>query len=229
MYYLVSQDSSILLSNDKKVIVNSSWEDVKKLFSNGGKVIFSLKKIRDYIENDLVTNVHFGLILQLSESLNASPNSDDSNIGLFQSFLMNANALTKFIKSLKGQSEEQYKTPGKRVQAMKSPERPKTQTLINSEGGARTHRAMVRRLASPEAVLKPTQNDFKNDVNTEIFKQETVNLVQSADKKNQLKTQKLNLMNIQLTIKKMKFEMEREEKLAMKEQEKKEELDHLEF
>ncbi len=36
-------------------------------------------------------------------------------------------------------------------------------------------------------------------------------------------------MNIQLTIKKMKFEMEREEKIALKENEKREELDYLEF
>lgn len=36
-------------------------------------------------------------------------------------------------------------------------------------------------------------------------------------------------MNIQLTIKKMKFDMEREEKIALKAEEKQEELDHLEF
>jgi len=63
IYYMVSQDSSILLSNDKKVIVNQTWEEIKKILSNGGKVIFSLKKIRDYIETDLISNSHFGHIL----------------------------------------------------------------------------------------------------------------------------------------------------------------------
>ena len=48
-----------MLSNDKKYIVNQSWEEVKKQFSNGGKVIFAFKKIKDYIENDLISNVHF--------------------------------------------------------------------------------------------------------------------------------------------------------------------------
>lgn len=59
MYYFVNQDSSILLTTDRKTIVNQSWEDIKKLFSNGGKIIYSLKKVKDYVENNLISNAHF--------------------------------------------------------------------------------------------------------------------------------------------------------------------------
>lgn len=60
VYYLVAFESSILLSNDKKVILNQSWDEIKKQFSNGGKIVSLLKKVKDYIENDLINNSHFG-------------------------------------------------------------------------------------------------------------------------------------------------------------------------
>jgi hypothetical protein len=60
------------------------------------------------------------------------------------------------------------------------------------------------------------RNDFKNGLNHELYKKETYNLIESAEKKHQLKMEKLRLMNIKFTISKMKFEMEREEKLTLR-------------
>jgi hypothetical protein len=58
MYFLIVCEQSILLTNDKKLILAGSWEDVKKIFSNGGKVVTSVKKLREYIENDMINNSH---------------------------------------------------------------------------------------------------------------------------------------------------------------------------
>lgn len=58
-----------MLTNDRKQLLNQSWEEVKKYFSNCGKVIFSLKKLRDYIDSDQVSNAHFAQILALYDEL----------------------------------------------------------------------------------------------------------------------------------------------------------------
>jgi hypothetical protein len=53
MYYLIAcGDNSFLLSNDKKSILNQTWEEVQKIFSNGGKLIAYFKKLREAIEKE---------------------------------------------------------------------------------------------------------------------------------------------------------------------------------
>eukprot|EP00347_Sterkiella_histriomuscorum_P010050 403338878 len=253
LYYLVSQEPTIMLSNDKKYIVNQSWEEVKKQFSNGGKVIFAFKKIKDYIENDLITNVHFAQIISLSENLQASPGSgqvQDQTLQIFQSYLLNAIALTKYLKLVKGHSEDQFKPlPSQRkLQNFKSPERQKT--IDNINGASQSQGRNLKRLQSPnggnfnpgqsqqslsqnrkstQSNLSQTQKDFKSDLNTQIYHQETQNLLESAEKKQQLKMQKMSLTQVQLTLNKLKFEMEREEKVAMKVVEKQEEISEIQF
>lgn len=48
-----------MLSNDKKTIVDQSWEEIKRQFSNGGRIIQGLKRVRDQIDSDRVSNAHF--------------------------------------------------------------------------------------------------------------------------------------------------------------------------
>lgn len=43
MYYSICLDKSIMLSNDRKKLINQSVEEVQKIFSNGGKFITTLK------------------------------------------------------------------------------------------------------------------------------------------------------------------------------------------
>jgi hypothetical protein len=52
MYLFVPFDTSILLTNDRKALFGTSWEDCKKYFANGGKTISNLKKVRDFIDRD---------------------------------------------------------------------------------------------------------------------------------------------------------------------------------
>jgi hypothetical protein len=59
LYFIVSLDTSIILTIDKKSIQNPSWDEVKKQFSNGGKIVSLFKKVKDYIENDMISNHHF--------------------------------------------------------------------------------------------------------------------------------------------------------------------------
>ncbi|CDW84443.1 UNKNOWN [Stylonychia lemnae] len=250
LYYLVSQESSIMLSNDKKTIVNAQWEEVKKQFSNGGKVIFAFKKIRDYIESDLINISHFQQILFQQEQLNTfSINNEDSTLNIFASYLQNTISLTRFIKQVKGYTEDQLKPPVKRLANFRSPDRPRTsiisQNILNQGQNPSNHqqsKSSMRRFLSPEMssslhniskqsihIQRNTQQDFKNELNNLIHQQETENLQQSAEKKNQLYSQRLSLAQVQLNIKKMKFEMEREEKQALKEREKQEEQEYLNF
>ncbi len=73
LYYIVQLDTSILLTNDKKALLQPTWDEVKKQFSNGGTIVTNLKKLKEYIENDMITNSHFNQILNLSEVLGAAP------------------------------------------------------------------------------------------------------------------------------------------------------------
>ena len=133
MYYMISMDQSILLTNDKKSIVISSWEEVQKMLANAGKFIGCLKKLRESIENDQVANAHLGHIIAYSESLNSSPNSEqDPSLQNLTIFLLNAIALSKFVKILKGVSLDQLKTPSRLKASFKSPDRPKTAKNFNS-------------------------------------------------------------------------------------------------
>lgn len=59
LYLFSALDDSIMLTTDRKYILSQSWEDYKKYLSNSGKVIFNLKKLRDYIDSDKITNIHF--------------------------------------------------------------------------------------------------------------------------------------------------------------------------
>ena len=99
-------------------------------------MIFALKKIRDYIETDLVANGHFGHILGLSEQF--SLESEDLTLQMFQQYLLQAIALAKFVKGLKGFTENEFKTPGKKAVAVRSPERPRTG--LSSNEGTRSSR-----------------------------------------------------------------------------------------
>ena len=110
LYFIVSLDTNISLTNDKKSLLNPSWDEVKKQFSNGGKIVSLFKKVKDYIENDMIANPHFNQILVLADSLNAAPTSqEDVILPLFLNYLQNAIILTKFIKSIKGQADEHLK------------------------------------------------------------------------------------------------------------------------
>ena len=59
LYFFISQDDSLMLTNDRKVLQTPTWDEVKKYFSNCGKVVQALKKLRDFIDNDQIQTVHF--------------------------------------------------------------------------------------------------------------------------------------------------------------------------
>lgn len=59
LYFIAEIDSSILLSNDKKTLVAANWDELRKLYSSGGKIVTNLKKLKEYIENDLIPLAHF--------------------------------------------------------------------------------------------------------------------------------------------------------------------------
>ena len=61
-----------------------------------------------------------------------------------------------------------------------------------------------------------TKTEFKSELNAELFKKETEELIMSQEKKLQMDIQKHNLAAIQMSINKMKFDMEREEKQMLK-------------
>ena len=56
MYLLCTVDDSIMLTNDRKQVLNPSWDLGKKYFSNSGNIIKNLKKLREYIERDNIAN-----------------------------------------------------------------------------------------------------------------------------------------------------------------------------
>ena len=56
MYLLCPLDDSIMLTNDRKQILNPGWDLGKKYFSNSGNIIKNLKRLRDYIERDNIPN-----------------------------------------------------------------------------------------------------------------------------------------------------------------------------
>lgn len=55
LYLLATVENSIALKTDRRTLLTPTWDQVKKIFANGGKVVSGLKKIKDYIENDMVT------------------------------------------------------------------------------------------------------------------------------------------------------------------------------
>ena len=59
LYFIASLDTSILLTNDKRSLLNPTWDEVKKQFSNGGRIVSMFKKVKEYIENDMIKNSHF--------------------------------------------------------------------------------------------------------------------------------------------------------------------------
>ena len=79
---------------------------------------------------------------------------------------------------------------------------------------------------SPE--LRTTKDQI-SQLNQELFTKETENLIKSAAKFDKIKNQKLSLLSISNTINKMKFEMEREEKEALKKMTQQEEKEYIEY
>ena len=69
LYFFCDFDNQIVLTTDKKSLQNPVWEEVKKYFSNSGKVLQSLKKLKEHIELNKVENVHFGQILKLQKEM----------------------------------------------------------------------------------------------------------------------------------------------------------------
>lgn len=63
LYFVASLETSILLTNDKKALLYPTWDEVKKQFSNGGKIVSLFKKVKEYVENDMIPNHHFNQIL----------------------------------------------------------------------------------------------------------------------------------------------------------------------
>lgn len=176
----------------------------------------------------MIANSHFNQILNLSDILGAAPVShEDPILHMFINYLQNAIALTKFIKSVKGLIDEQIKLLQQQVPAkkpsgfanLKSPER-----QVKTAQTKTTERSIASKVRSPE-----NRNDFKSELNAELYKKETEELIMSHEKKLQLDQQKHNLTTIQMSINKMKFDMEREEKQVVKALEKQAELRYLEF
>lgn len=66
-------------------------------------------------------------------------------------------------------------------------------------------------------------------LNSDLYVKETEDLVMSAMKKEELQKQKMSLISIANSVKKMKFEMEREEKITLKKSEKQQELEYIEY
>ena len=61
-----------------------------------------------------------------------------------------------------------------------------------------------------------TDTDQKKYVDAEIFYQETQDLVNSANDKLAIKANEQNVMSLESQIKKLRFDLEREEKQAIK-------------
>lgn len=74
-----------------------------------------------------------------------------------------------------------------------------------------------------------TTTDFKIKHNTDLFYQETDDLIKNAMKKEQIKNQATTVLAIQTQINKLKFDMEKEEKNAIRRKEKQLELAELEY
>ena len=55
LYLLATVESTIVLKTDRRSLLTPTWDEVKKTFANGGKVAAGLKKVKDYIENDMVS------------------------------------------------------------------------------------------------------------------------------------------------------------------------------
>ena len=72
MYFFVPFDNTIVLTNDKKSIFSNNWEDSKKYLSSGGKVITNIKKVRDAVDRDRLSNNHFAQILGLRDEIKPS-------------------------------------------------------------------------------------------------------------------------------------------------------------
>ena len=51
LYLMVAVDNDIPMSNDKSTIFDVSWEFIQKYVSNQGKVLFNMKKLREYVDN----------------------------------------------------------------------------------------------------------------------------------------------------------------------------------
>ena len=74
-----------------------------------------------------------------------------------------------------------------------------------------------------------TTNDFKIKHNTDLFYQDTDDLIKNAMKREQIKNQATSVLAIQSQINKLKYEMEKEEKNAIRRKEKQIELAELEY
>mmetsp|Transcript_19550 Transcript_19550/g.14258 ORF Transcript_19550/g.14258 Transcript_19550/m.14258 type:complete len:118 (-) Transcript_19550:853-1206(-) len=99
LYFFSAFDINIVLSNDKKTLLNSSWEYIQKYFSNSGNLLNNLKKLRSSLEKNELPNVHFSQVLSLYQTI-YTPEllEDQSPLGTFYKFLDAAVMLAKFIK-----------------------------------------------------------------------------------------------------------------------------------
>lgn len=58
LYILCNTDPAVHMSNDRKIIVGTTWDDVKRSFNAGGNLIYNLRQAKEYIDKNIVHTSH---------------------------------------------------------------------------------------------------------------------------------------------------------------------------
>ena len=59
LYFLAQVDHSIMLTTDKRHIADKSWNNVKRHLNQGGKVVQTMRALREHLESEKMKVAHF--------------------------------------------------------------------------------------------------------------------------------------------------------------------------
>ena len=125
LYLLISLDENVPLTNDKSTIAEHSWSTVQRHLSNQGKVLFNLKKIRDYADCGNFKYVYLQRATKFKQTIKPNKALDLISLILFQ-YLESAISYVKFVSRCfknRGDSQTSQYTPIKSPSNSRSPNR----------------------------------------------------------------------------------------------------------
>jgi hypothetical protein len=148
------------------------------------------------------------LILGLRDDIKPSTSLSQPPQGHFLNFIDIAIAYISYVKELHGHNVENITPQKKRTTQLMSP----SSRSKNAQPDLLSSNTFRKRLMSPES---KTSADQKIQLNSDIYLKETEALVKSAIKREKIKIKNAEVISVQSQIKKTKFDMEKEEKIAL--------------
>ncbi|CDW79525.1 UNKNOWN [Stylonychia lemnae] len=73
LYIMATIDDQIVLTSDKSQLEDHSWENVQRVLSSQGRVLFNLKKIKDYTEKGHMSRQYLKLAKKYVQGLEFNP------------------------------------------------------------------------------------------------------------------------------------------------------------